>query len=430
MTKIHATRKRLLLKLYVAPLLLVLALSWQTIVAKICLNVAQLARIQGKEITSLYLRAYHFAPNDIHIRWQTAEALSRVGRYQEAVDILKSTSPENAGSYLKLVQASLVENLIQLGKVHEAWSYFSSTVEPIPLDPRAAAQLWLAILDRLISVEDITERRLDQLIITALANFIVTNNLEPILEKIKEPSFWQKPEGKHLRSVLEYKAQICCSHSSWGDTDSLKKQSPKIDVQFIANSLGIPKDNIQLGKELLKNAEFEVADYHSINPLRWFSYFDPYNSYSLLIFSTHKGKVRIDSIIMENNSRDKHTGGISYEPTFVERDKSYVISITYCTSSQPNTSQEATASALEYGLGSTNGKWRNVYIVNWRPTNSNVTRRLIKRGGIITPSIYVLRQGTVWVDKFSIREIFLPRGSYYSLKDKEEILIQETKETC
>ncbi|HIK25829.1 MAG TPA: hypothetical protein IGP91_09010 [Thermosynechococcus sp. M46_R2017_013] len=400
--------KKLVIWLFTFCAILLLTLYWQAIAARVCLNIAQLARIQGQDVTDLYLKAYQFAPNDLHVRWRTAEAFARAEQYQRAVDILKVTQVGNVEPYSSLIQASLIENLVKLGRVHEAWNQFSRVSKPIPLDSRAAAHLWLAVLDGKIPKTDVTEVALDRLVRITLGHFLVTHELDPVLMKIKQSNFWQTSEGKHLRSLLEYKAQMCCHH--WNYTSSLKEKSA-IDIEFISNFLGLSKSEIKIGKERLTNTELEAADYSATRPVQWSE-----NPNRRGFFNTNQGKLRIDAVILEDADYS-----IYYYRWLALGRKPYVASVKYCTLTSPEYSQEpkvVLAIGKPYALKPTNGKWVNAYVINW-----NLRERILK------PSLILAGRGTLWVDKFSIREISLSESKNFR-NGSEKVLFNFTDQKC
>lgn len=388
--------------------ILLLTLYWQAIAARVCLNIAQLARIQGQDITDLYLKAYQLTPNDLHVRWQTAEAFARAEQYQRAVDILQVTQVGNVEPYSSLIQASLIENLVKLGRVREAWNQFSRIDKRIPLDSRAAAHLWLAVLDGRIPKTDVTEVALDRLVMAALGHFLMTHELDPILMKIKQPNFWQTSEGKHLRSLLEYKAQICCHH--WNHASLLKRKS-EVDIEFISNFLGLSKSEIKIGKERLTNSEFEAADYSATSPLQWSA-----NPNRKGFFNTDQGKLRIDAVILEDSGYS-----IYFYRWFASGTKPYLASVRYCTLTPPDYSQEpkvVLAIGKPYVLKPTDGKWVNAYIIDWN-----------LRKSMLNPSLNFAGRGTLWVDKLSIREISLRESKNFQ-NGSEKILVDFTDQKC
>ncbi len=400
--------KRLVIWLFTFCAILLLTLYWQAIAARVCLNIAQLARIQGRDITDLYLKAYQFAPNDLHVRWQTAEAFARAEQYQKAVDILQVTQAGNVEPYSSLIQASLIENLVKLGRVREAWSQFSRVRKPIPLDSRAAAHLWLAALDGRIPKTDVTEVALDRLLKATLGHFLMIHELDPILTKIKQPNFWQTSEGKHLRSLLEYKAQICCHH--WHHASSLQEKS-EFDIEFISKSLGLSKSEIKIGKERLTNTEFEAADYSATSPLQWSA-----NPNRRGFFNTNQGKLRIDAVIPKDSGY-----GIYFYRWLASGTKPYVASVRYCTLKPLDYSQEPKvilAIGKPYVLKPTDGKWVNAYVIDWN-----------LRKPRLNPSLTLAGRGTLWVDKFSIREISLSESKNFR-KGSEKILFNFTDQKC
>lgn len=400
--------KRLVIWLFVFCVILLLTLYWRAIAARVCLNIAQLAWIRGQNITGLYLKAYQFAPNDLHVRWRTAEAFARAEQYQRAVDILQATQAGNVEPYSSLIQASLIENLVKLGRVREAWNQFSRFDKPIPLDSRAAAHLWVDVLDGRIPKTDVTEVALDRLVKATLGHFLMTHELDPILMKIKAANFWQTSEGKHLRSLLEYKAQICCHH--WHHANSLQEKS-EVDVEFISKFLGLAKSEIKIGKERLTNTELEAADYSATSPLQW-----SVNPNRKGFFNTNQGKLRIDAVIAEDSDYR-----ISFYKWFSSSTKPYVASVRYCTLTPPGYSQEprvVLAIGKPYVLKQTDGKWVNAYVIDWS---------LRKR--MLNPSLTLAGRGTLWVDKFSIREISLSQSKNFR-KGSEKIIFNFTDQKC
>lgn len=370
-------------------------------------NLGQLGRVhKNTQLASLLITSLRGAPNNNHIRLQAATFLAEEGNFTRSIDLLMPLVNTNP-VYPETIPL-LFNLLVAHDRSQEAWAILQKIRSPKSLlTPGVAAEFVR------LSKEGVIQASPDTLYLLLTKVFSLDPSSIEIKEtfeqKLKRPYLWSTDIGAKLSEGIIWRS------------NSLKFISSVMVVDDISCDLAnLALNNSDLftesSKNQVSNGNFEDYNILFDIPSQWKLQFastgNPWNvggfiiGVDLLYPISGLSSLRVDSLLVEwKPERENARANVISSPVIIEPDSTYVFCFIYRTDNTEDyiasflpTENYTVFHQQDFFLPPTQKKTNLVTII----LHSNITNRTT-----ISPLFRIWKEGSIWIDDFSIQKITL-----------------------
>ncbi len=398
--------------------LVILLVLWFLGRPYILVNYAQLLRLVGSENSTLYEQALKASPNNLHLRIQTAEALVRTRRFDDATVTLLEHSKALADTSSEEL---LVELLISTGRYNLALQQIETSSPTFSLAPDTAAALWQGLRDQNVPLP-LTAR------VSLLRWLLRLNPDAPAIKHLASALLNADNDDPKLARTIKWQ-QTCFTQIAKQHNQCIPKQNAVlISTNLAARLLQIPEQALQLGTDIVYSGNFVLPEpcihcqplsLSISNVPDWqpsiMADGKTWQAGAFVVGLAPQDRtnecctLRVDGLKIEflDANLEPARAGMVHDPITVTHELPYLVSFVYRTQdvTEPGASiwlseKPEVFFAGDKFLPHTNGAWKRVTIIAWNRSGQDAT---------IQPLLRSFSEGSVWFDDFSVRPILVDK---------------------